>query len=383
MSRRFLLLLLFPILLLTKSCVTPFLETFSGDREIVIVEAMLANQAGESYVSVSETFPREGSTIAFLPIENATVRVEVDASSFIELSESEPGKYAFPSDFEGVIGSSYKLTIEARGEIYGSSIEKLPEQPIIERVHHTFDETGLIDKDGVRRPSQKIFVDTPDRMETADFYMWEWKLFENQMICSSCIDGLYYRDEASGPEGECRPERFRRGQYDYFCEEQCWEIFKQEEINILDDAFSNGLTIKNRLIANIPIYQSTASLIQIRQFRIGEGAYRYLNLVQSQGQNSGGLADTPPVTLVGNVTCITNPSIPVAGYFIVASVARENYLLDKTDIPINTNYLGLLGFYQRISPEPIGNSTTRPPEAPCLESENRTAITPEGWINIR
>jgi hypothetical protein len=156
-------------------------------------------------------------------------------------------------------------------------------------------------------------------------------------------------------------------------------LIKPPKVNIMNDDFSNGQEIKGRLVAEIPIYQKIGALLEIRQYGISQPVYNYLRLIESQGQNTGGLADTPPATLSGNISSTSNFNQAVAGYFIVASVSKKLYWLDKQDIPDTTPELGLLG--RRPNPETMGNDLTRPPLAPCVNGEDRTNIEPYGWIN--
>ena len=368
-------------LLVSVACVDPYLKRFTGTQDIIIVESILSDQVMGNYVSLTESKAGDGFNTSYQPLKGAQVTVKINDSETIALQETESGYYAYPNGFKGEPGNTYQLFFTTKGQNFESRKETMLAAPVIENIYHEFDSRGIKDLDGKLSPSQKVYIDTSDPVESRDFYMWNWTLFEEQLWCKTCDNGYYYRDNSTGPLGECREERFRRGKFDYLCDTRCWDVFSQTEINIMKDEFSNGQTIKGRLIANLPIYQLTGSLVQVQQFSISEETYKYLNLVQTQGQNTGGLADTPPVTLIGNVSSTTDFNQPVAGYFVVASSDQKLYWLDKLDIPKGTIALGLLGDGRSARPEPSGMDLTRPPLASCINSDKRTSVKPEGWIN--
>ncbi|MGR3810444.1 DUF4249 family protein [Jiulongibacter sp. NS-SX5] len=363
------------------ACVDPYLESFTGTQDIIIVEAVLSDQTLGNFVNLTNSKVGDALSTSYAPITEAKVQLTINSSQTIDLIEVQRGEYRFPEGFRGEEGNEYQLSFTINGEIFQSRLEKMPTPPVIDEIRHEFDATGLKDAEGNESPSQKIYLNTTDPADSKDFYMWKWKLYEQQFWCKTCVDGYYYRDSSTDNLGVCREERFRRGFFDYQCEGQCWEIIEQREVNIMKDEFSNGQVITNRLVANLPIYQLNGSLLEVQQFRISEEAYNYLNLVQSQGQTTGGLADTPPVTLVGNVSSTSNINLPVAGYFIVGAADTELYWLDKRDIPEKTPFLGLLSGGRSPRPEPASADTSRPPMAPCIEGETRTPYKPEGWIN--
>jgi hypothetical protein len=368
------------IFLFCAACVNPYLENFSGDETIFIVDGRLTNDNSGNYVKLTEAVPNSGSSTSYLPVENANVSVLENGNTEIQLTENKAGTYNFPLDFKGNIGSSYQLRFRtANGKAFESRVETIQPSAKIERVYHSYNDRAIKNIQS-SDPGQLVYIDTKDGANTKDFYMWDWNLYEQQFFCKTCDGGFYYRDASTGPLGECRTIRFRNNaKLDYSCEERCWDIIKPNKVNIMNDDFSNGQEIKGRLVAEIPIYQKIGALLEIRQYGISEPVYSYLRLIESQGQNTGGLADTPPATLTGNVFSSTDNNQAVAGYFIVSSVSKKLYWLDKQDIPAAAPEVGLLG--RRPNPETMGNDLTRPPMAPCINSEQRTNNEPSGWIN--
>ncbi len=78
-------------------------------------------------------------------------------------------------------------------------------------------------------------------------------------------------------------------------------------------------------MATIPFYTHNPGLVEIRQTSLTADAYRYYSLFQQQTQNTGGLADTPPSALAGNVHNVANKREVVVGFFTASVIASSRY----------------------------------------------------------
>ncbi|WP_341226874.1 DUF4249 domain-containing protein [uncultured Arcticibacterium sp.] len=372
------------IMLTAISCVEPFDKAFPASETIYIVDGRLTDNTSSNYVKLTLSKPVSTSFPTYVPVSGATVKVIVNGETDVSLTETSSGIYKFPSEFKGEVGSSYQLVFTlANGLLFESNLEKMNPASKINKVYHAFDERAIKLPEETL-PGQYVYIDTKDEESTIDFYMWDWVLYEQQTYCQTCDRALYYNDASTGPLGECRPlSRDRDVIYDYRCDALCWEIISASKINVMNDQFSNGREIIGRQVAEIPVYQKVGALIEIRQYAINNNVYDYLRLVESQGQNTGGLADTPPATLAGNINSKDDIKQAIGGYFIVAAVDKQLYWLDKQDIPGTLPAIGLLGG-RKVNPEPVNPAdTSRPPLAPCINSDTRTVNQPEGWFTAR
>jgi hypothetical protein len=84
--------------------------------------------------------------------------------------------------------------------------------------------------------------------------------------------------------------------------------------------------------------------------------------------------------LIGNVKNTSNKSEAVGGIFMVSSKTSKTFVIQRNDSFTGVSAVGLFKGRQ-VTPEPMGNDTSRPPFAPCIEGENRTKIKPIGWID--
>jgi hypothetical protein len=378
---------LFSLLLISvtalQSCVEPYVQSFTTSNKIIIVEGLLANDIGLRPILLKESLPSTDGGVNVNVIIGAKVSVLINGKTTVTLAEKSEGKYYFDDAFKGVLGSTYQLKFTTPdGNTFESKVEALDVAVPIQAVFHQLDTKAITDAKGNTSAGYKLYVDVKDPAGTPNQYMWEWTVYEKQNVCQTCVGGYYYRTPA--PYGACVEDALlkRYGNiFDYLCENNCWEIIRSSELAANNDELYDGKTIKAQFVGKMPIYQYSGALLDIDQYSISKQAYNFIKLSQKQGIETGGLADTPPAALTGNIVCTNNPAINTSGYFIVAGKSRSQYWLDRKDL-LNTGIpmVGLLGG-RAAKYEPAGPNTTRPPLAPCIKSLNRTNQQPAGWIN--
>jgi Domain of unknown function (DUF4249) len=164
--------------------------------------------------------------------------------------------------------------------------------------------------------------------------------------------------------------------YDYECQGDCFAIIKSKDINQMTDLVSDGALITRRLVARIPYYYQSGCLVEVQQMCISPEAYSFYNNLDLQSQKSGGLADTPPAAVVGNIRNINNPSEKVVGYFGVVNIQKKKIWIDRKETTGQLDFI--LG--RPINPEPPNKfALLRPPLAVCKKTAFKTPIKPEGW----
>lgn len=360
------------------SCVEPFNLNIESALRILTVDATLTDTDEEQTIILTESVNSNGSAYSF-PILKATVEILVNGTEKIPLTEKESGIYALPNTFHLKPKTAYKLLFtKADGTKYESSEDQVTTVPEIIGVHDEFVVKGIEKGENYFDPANYVYLDTQDPANDKNNYLWSWKLFERQSVCATCYNGRYFLTPLPA---RCREERaFANQTFDYFCPGDCWEILKNKDLNVFSDIYSNGNPINNKLIAKIPYYNVKGALIEIKQQSISPEAYRYFKLLADQVQNNGSLVDTPPAAIIGNIKNINKPDEAVAGFFMVTSVRTVRYWIDRISAAEKkVNAIGLLD--HPLSPEPMGNDTTRPPFAQCSSSLTRTPVKPNGWVN--
>ncbi len=369
----FLLLLCLTVLFSVVACIEPYNLKITTQTVILSIDASINDFSRDQFVIIKKTIPSSSSGANFVSEEKAKVIVIEDNIINYTCNEIRPGTYILPVGFKTKIGSNYKLSvILVDGSSYESSVEKMLNTPEISNTTVIYDPKA-IKKGSNSSPGHLIYIDTKDNPEKGDNLFWKYRLYENQNVCYSCEGGIYLTSPS--PTGRCQSVAALSNAgtiYDYTCSGRCWEIFNSKEINVISDNFSNGNEIKNRLVAQIPFYQNQGFLIEVFQQNIDTKAFQFLKQLIDQNQNNGSLIDSPPSPLIGNIKNINKPTEAVGGYFMVGNIKSKTIWVPRNEI-IST--FGLLG--RPVNNEP--SSPGRPPTAPCIKSNTRTPLKPEGW----
>jgi hypothetical protein len=379
-----------PLSVALAACVEPFdRQELSLQGELLVVDGTLTDEPEPQRVRLSRASLLRGLP-ARVPVEKATVAFWVNGEETVPLRETTPGTYQAPDGFRGQVGGSYQLRFTlADGRRYESAEEVLPAVPPIRQVYDRFDGRGIANAEKTAyTPANLVYVDTQDPADVRNYYRWDWTLWELQDWCRTCAQSRYvvFNRFTNQLVEDCVTDRslLPSSRYDYVCRTLCWDILRSTAINLFADQYTNGQPILGRLVGAIPYYQTRPALLEIRQYSLTVGAYRFFQLLENQTQRTGTLADTPPAPLVGNIHNLTNASENVVGYFTASGVATLRYWLDRqnaTGPPVGL-YSALNGGEVPI-PEPAGILPDpfgiRPPSALCVPSDTRTPAKPEGW----
>jgi Domain of unknown function (DUF4249) len=375
------LLLIVNFVGILNGCVEPYEKSFGTTKKIIIIEGLLADDLLLRPITIKESLADRVGSSNVNAIKGAKVSILINGKTSIELPEKEEGTYYFNENFKGEVGSTYQLKFSTPdGNQYASTIEKLEPNIPIQKVYHQLDLTAITDAKGKASAGYKFYLDFKDPAGIANQYLWQWVMYEKQNVCQTCVGGYYYKTPL--PNGACVADPILsryNNTFDYGCQTDCWELLKSSDLVVNNDALSDGNAIKGQFVGKIPVYQNSGALLEISQYAISKDAYNFIKLTQQQSVLTGSLADTPPAALVGNVTCLNDPTVNTSGFFIVAGKAKKQYWLDRTDaLDQRIPTVGLLGG-RAVRFEPAGANSARPPLAPCIKGLNRTNQKPNGW----
>jgi Domain of unknown function (DUF4249) len=364
------------------SCVEPFDINYNLTKNVYIVDATLTDEADDQFVILKQSNYNSTNKISDITVvKSAKVEIIVNGIENIPFTENknDPGNYLGPKGFKAEHGKTYQLFVTlSTGKQFKSKIEKLEKGTEIKKIYQQLVLEGKpIDKNF--KAYHKIYLDTQDPLEKGNNYLWDWKLYEEQEVCLTCGQGeRYYTRPLPGNCIKDLPPALRNVVYDYECYGACYEIIHATSVNIMSDELSNGKIITARPIAEVPIYHlNRGSLIEVKQQAINAAAYKYYKILIDQNQKSGGLADTPPVSLIGNIESVDNTET-IAGYFKVVDESKYNYWVDRSDV-LKTDIKPIFIIGRPTNFEPTDQDLTRPPLAPCLNTYTRTNIKPKGW----
>jgi hypothetical protein len=355
-----------------QACIEPFIQDELPEAKILVIESFINdNPKDQQYITIK--YSRAQGLSVFDEFQSGAAVYLLSGSKIrFDFTEKLRGYYYLPSGFKPIKGETYQLFFEINSQKYASTLESLPPSaPKVDKVYQKFEPNTIPVATNSLGPGHNIYIDYKDDANLDNFYSFKWTLWETQYYCKSCAGGEKYQPSLGCVKDPFAPLFLS---YDYSCASTCWEIITSKVFNINDDRLINGKNSIGKLVGQIPYYQNFAALLRVDIQSISKEFYKYQNLVAQQSQNSGGLADTPPAPIVGNIRNLSTPSEPIVGYFALTSSSNKLYKFIKDDA---LGYIPFTLLDHTLQLEPA--SPFRPPLAPCVESPSRTKIEPEGW----
>jgi hypothetical protein len=309
---RYFILLFF--ILLVSGCVAKFVPEISEDKELLVVQGLITNQAETDTIRLSKSLPL-GKISTATPVSGCSVSISDDQGSITGFSETAAGTYISPSSFLGVIGRSYTLHITTNASSGSISYESYPMEmisvPPIDSIYYekTVIEAAYENFQGV--DGCQIYLNTHDPDNKCKYYRWDfsetWKLrllfpVENMI---------------------------------------CWISDKSSTINIKNTVALNEAKIDRfpiNYITNITDRLKVKYSILVNQYSLNEDEYDYWEKVQNMITQVGGLYDIIPASIPSNIQCIDNPEEKVLGYFSVSAKSSKR-------IFIKDNFSGIIDQY--------------------------------------
>lgn len=359
----------------TAACVDPVEPEFAFRLGLVYIDALAGTSPGSSYVKISESVNEFGINKNRFLSGAQVLFLNSDTGNTISLTEQEE-VYVPPADFMTSAGEQWELRITMPdGTTYNSLPETVRQAVPITGLSVQYN-PELIYNEGLdsRIPGHRISVDFVDPASTNNYYLWRYRSFERLVYCHQCFDRTVFRDgicEVINPGDFDSPLLIY---YTYACEERCWQIRYSDEINIFSDTFSNGATVTQLPVSDIPLYTKRNLLVELQQFSLTEDAYRYYKTLKDLIDNNSGFNAPLPAALIGNLYNPEDSQDLVLGRFTAAATSVMPIFIER--IYIDEEQLEPVIFGQAEGLE------TPPPQvltAPCVESRFRTNEQPAGW----
>ena len=292
---------------------TPKIDVVEGQ---LVVEAMITNDLTKNLVRLSKTT----SFYDKLPAEavpGAEVSLMEIGGKVIKATESNTGNFFFNSI--PTAGKNYKLLIKLNNDSYESEIVTMPPIPSITDFY-----TGTVTKkeyltDGYGVPlaytvvERELYLDAPSTAEISNYR------FSTRTI----LEWLYNPPAKAGP-----PPPSHYGWLSYY-DYGLFNIAGQKQ-------FSQNNKIEKHPVVFLPYDtrpllkpDSTAVgwIVIIDQYGTSRGSYEYHEKLNSQFAATGSLFDPIQTQIYGNITCVSDPSKTVYGYFDLNSYRQYRYYL--------------------------------------------------------
>lgn len=362
----------FPLLLVAvalPSCLDPTTPEFRINEAFYLAEGNILAGGSGSEIRLSES-RFETADLTFEGIEGAEVRsIRSDGRSVSwQLTDAEKGKYIPPEDFVASPGERWSFDITLPdGTSIVSSPETIPMPVEVDVVNLLFKQNSIFDEGRNRFiPRFEIFIDYQDPAGEKNYYAYDFRYWEEVIVCISCPQGRY-----NGVE--CISDPSVRPRYDYFCDtEECYSLTEGLATTYSTDELYDGNSVRGVPIGGITFEGFGGLLVEAELRSITEAAFDYGKVIQDLITGSSGLNPTIPAALNGNVRNVNPEGRTVLGYLGAAATGRSRaFILRNLDIG------SPLRFDDRIFPEPVPPPGV-PPRAPC-NIPGRSSERPEGW----
>lgn len=348
---------LLALLLTVGSCVVPYNPETEHLGSLLVVDGLVTDQPRSSYVLLTRTADYTASSLN-LVVRQATVTVSDNMGQSVVFREISPGYYQPPTDWKGVSGRIYTLTIRTSdGNQYRSEPDMLKPVPSIDTVYYEYTRipipgTAVFDK------GFDVYLDTQDPESPDDNYRWNWTAYEQISLC------------------EIRESTDRSGvttRTPFNCCTDCWDIGRCYAcVTIATDNAVNGNKISRQPILRVGFTSTSRYYVEIEQYSLTDAAYQYWKTVRDLTRNTGGIFDSAPVTISGNIRSVTSPDERVFGFFGASGVSVRPVYVDRSKTGDQPDLL---------PPPPLPPPGPPLPCVRCIESNYRTAQKPRFWRN--
>jgi hypothetical protein len=287
---------------------------------LLVVEGYL-NVKGKSFFKLSRT-RRLGDSRANLPESGAIVSVENDRDQSYILTEEEQGFYYLNLNDED--SKRYKLKIRlADGSLYESAMVKINRDSILSL------------KKEIKEGTVEIQLNSGGISDVGNYRYefeetWEFKTLKSEfkwvVVNRLTGDGVVLRRE--GPED--------------FIPNICWKSTKSSQIIL-----NSSKNLDSNRILNYPInylppnsekLQKRYSIL-VRQYALTDSAYVFWEKLRRNTEELGTIFSPQPSEMAGNIKNLSNPNVPVLGYFSSGVVVEKRIFVERQEVPswVNLN----------------------------------------------
>lgn len=315
---------LLSLFILTGSCIEPFTPLTKGYDEMLVIEGILTNDINipaQVKISKSKGFGQIGS---YEVISRAEVWIYCDDGSMYQLEETVEGVYArINNPIVSEPGKSYKLQIETTdNKVFESNFELYNEGSPVDSIRYE-PESIRMSEIGEPLHGLQFSVNSASNDSNPVFLRW---LLNCTYEYSAPYNSQYIWDGTEMVEFENNSTLY------------CW---KTDAVKGIYTGDSQGM-VGNKVV-DIPLnfvsqYGDELSIkysLEVVQLSISRSSYKFWFDLSRMMNDSGGLYETQPFRIRGNISCTSDPEIAVSGVFEVGGVTRSRVFAERpTAFPI-------------------------------------------------
>lgn len=315
------MLLLSTILSVVSSCIEPYsLDIKNQAKDEYVVSGQVTDQEGYQMVSVSST-----STISkptYNPISNCLVKIIDNQGNEFRLAEFEKGNYRVWMDKKFLVpGNSYQVDVMTESGIQiVSAFDQMPECPELDSIYFIRED---IPTTNPNNPLQGIqfYVDVDGKNTNSHYFRWE--IVETWEHHSAYPKSWYWNGITI--------TKYTPPDYSRF---YCWSTVTLKNIyNLTTEGLAQNKFKMQKLhfVDNNSQRLTYCYSILVRQFAQSEPAYQFWEKMRINSNEHGGLYDTQPLRVKGNLKCTSNPELEVLGFFSASAMKSKRIFVMDVD----------------------------------------------------
>lgn len=304
------------------SCVEPFSPSVKKYNDIIVIDGTLTDEPGIQKITVSKTSSFTDST--FRPENGCTVTILDDQGNIYDLSGDGNGNYTTGFSSEQLQhGTSYMLrVIDNGGDVFESDYQELLSPTTIDSVTARYEPKYTAEvSEGLN--GCQFYVNTSGHSGKTRYYRWSmqetWEYHSVYQV-GAMWDGVLHDNY-------------------YFKKNRttCWMTKEVPGIFTATTRDMEGDVLKNFKLN----YVSTGSdrlkfrySLLVREYSLSPDAYEFWSGLEKQTQQTGGLYESQPYMITGNITCVSNPDRIALGYFSASGVSKKRIFVGPSPYPV-------------------------------------------------
>jgi len=293
----------------------PLIEVSNND--VFVISGMVTDEEGYHEIEVS--LASDIYNPVFIPVNGCDIQILDNEGNIFYSEDMDNGNYRVWIDQEYLKpGKSYKINVTTpQGLEITSDYEKMPDGADIDSIYYLIENKPTTDPEepimGIR-----FYTDMDGANNNSRYYRytieetWEYhSLYPNYGYYTGSLVSIDPPD------------------YSRFI---CWKTQMVPEIFVLSTMhLSNNSYLKFPLhyIKNTSEKLAHGYSLLLSQYALSEGAYFYWTKIKNNTMEEGGLYNTQPELIKGNLYNITNSDTKVLGYFTASSVSSKRIFIKE------------------------------------------------------
>lgn len=312
---------------IVRGCIEPYDMKVKDVGMTLVIDGMLTDREGNHRITLSQSTSYNAPS--FNPVSGCLVEVIDQNGSALVFGEGDPGIYERHIEQSFLVhGNEYMLRIEYNGSSYESAFQELIPAAPVGRVYWEIEERETPDP-GFTLQGIQFYTDLEVPEGTARNY--SWTLEETWEYHSTYHIKYFWDGYVVQPPGFVPSDLY-----------YCWGSRVIPEIHTVTTRVLSEPAIKGLKLHYVDNQSDRLKIrysLLIRQYGLNEEAYQYWAQIRELSQETGGLYETQPSQIRGNMVNTEDPTDLMLGFFGVCGLDEKRIYVDEqfTFFPENLN----------------------------------------------